>query len=37
MLLNEFGKQHRQVQDQQKQIAKLTAQLKRAGRANPKG
>jgi len=28
MLLNEFLKQHRQVQDQQKQIAKLTAQLK---------
>ena len=28
MLLNEFLKQHRQVQEQQKQIAKLTAQLK---------
>jgi predicted RNase H-like nuclease (RuvC/YqgF family) len=28
MLLNEFLKQHRQVQDQQKQIEKLTAQLK---------
>ena len=28
MLLNEFLKQHRQVQEQQKQIEKLTAQLK---------
>jgi len=28
MLLNEFLKQHRQVQQQQKQIEKLTAQLK---------
>jgi len=28
MLLNEFVKEHRQVQDQQKQIDKLTAQLK---------
>ena len=28
MLLNEFLKQHRQVQEQQKQIASLTAQLK---------
>ena len=28
MLLNEFLKEHRQVQEQQKQIEKLTAQLK---------
>ena len=28
MLLNEFIKAHRQVQEQQKQIEKLTAQLK---------
>ena len=28
MLLNEFIKEHRQVQEQQKQIDKLTAQLK---------
>ena len=27
MLLNEFLKEHRQVQEQQKQIEKLTAQL----------
>jgi hypothetical protein len=28
MLLNEFLKEHRQVQEQRKQIEKLTAQLK---------
>ncbi len=28
MLLNEFIKEHRQVQEQQKQIDRLTAQLK---------
>jgi tRNA-dihydrouridine synthase len=28
MMLNEFIKEHRQVQDQQKEIDKLTAQLK---------
>ena len=37
MLLNEFLKEHRKNEEQQKQINVLAAQLKEAGSANPEG